>query len=124
MRFRLLSRSKRGLRSHHQDFHRGHIVFQSRSNGDASLWNLLPPFHVLLTLRRLLKMTRPVAFRAFTFFVIFAALFASIGIAAYVPVAEVLFLIGASLGAVMFLFFVASSPARAPVPVRIQRRRR
>jgi hypothetical protein len=69
-------------------------------------------------------MTRPVAFRAFTFFLIFAALFASIGVASYVPVAEVLFVISASLGAVMFLFFVASAPARVPVPVRIQRRRR
>lgn len=67
-------------------------------------------------------MTRSVAMRALAFFMIIAAFVASVGIASYVPLAEVLFLISASLCAVLLLFGLAM-PARAAVPVRVRRRR-
>jgi hypothetical protein len=64
-------------------------------------------------------MTRSVAFRASAIFVLFAMLFASVGVASHVPIAEILFLISGSLCAVMFLFAMA---APAPVAVRVRRR--
>ena len=67
-------------------------------------------------------MDRSVAFRAGIFFTVLAVLFGATGVAAEVPVAEVLFLITASLCAVMMLY-AASVPSPAPVPVRIRRRR-
>ena len=66
-------------------------------------------------------MTRSVALRALAFFVI-SAVFASIGIASYVPVAEALFAISCSLGALMLVFSL-NVPTQAPVPVRVRRRR-
>ena len=67
-------------------------------------------------------MTRSVALRAFLFFTACAALFAVTGIASQVPVAEVLFLISASLCGIMLCIALAT-PAHAPVPVRVRRRR-
>jgi hypothetical protein len=61
--------------------------------------------------------------RAFAFFMTIAALVASIGMATYVPIAEVLFLISASLCAVVLLFGLAMPPAQSLVPVRVRRRR-
>ena len=67
-------------------------------------------------------MTRSVAFRAFVLFAACAALFAVTGVLSQVPVAEVLFVISASLGGVM-LVFAWAAPAYAPVPVRVRRKR-
>ena len=67
-------------------------------------------------------MTRFVAFRAFLLFIVLAALSAVTGIASHVPVAEALFLISGSLGAIMLVFALAT-PAHALVPVRVRRRR-
>lgn len=67
-------------------------------------------------------MTRSAALRASAIFIVFAAVFASAGIVAQVPVAEALFLISSSLFGILLLFGV-STPARAPVPVRVRRRR-
>jgi len=67
-------------------------------------------------------MNRPVALRAFFIFTILTAFAAITGLASQVQIAEVLFLIGGSLSALM-LFFAVSSSAPAPVPVRVRRRR-
>ena len=67
-------------------------------------------------------MTRFVAFRAFMIFITLAALSAVTGLASQVPLAEALFLVGATLGGVMLAFALAS-PAHEPVPVRVRRRR-
>jgi hypothetical protein len=67
-------------------------------------------------------MNRPVALRAFFIFTILTAFAAITGIASQVQIAEVLFLIGGSLSALM-LFFAVSASAPAPVPVRVRRRR-
>ncbi|MCB5176399.1 hypothetical protein [Microvirga lenta] len=67
-------------------------------------------------------MNRPVALRAFFIFTIIAAFAAMTGLASNVEIAEVLFLIGGSLSALM-LFFAMSASAPAPVPVRVRRRR-
>ena len=66
-------------------------------------------------------MTRFAALRASVLFVVLAAVFATLGIASHVPVAEALFLISGSLCAILF-FFGMNTPARAPVPVRVRRR--
>lgn len=68
-------------------------------------------------------MTRSVAMRAFACFMTIAALVASIGMASYVPIAEVLFLNSASLCAVFMLFGLAMPAAPSLVPVRVRRRR-
>jgi hypothetical protein len=68
-------------------------------------------------------MTRSVAIRALTLFIIAATVFASIGIASHVPVAEALFVLCGSLGALMFVCAM-SMPAHAPVLVRVRRHRR
>jgi hypothetical protein len=61
--------------------------------------------------------------RAFAIFMTIAAFVASIGMATYVPVAEVLFLISASLCAIFLLFGLAMPPKQALVPVRVRSRR-
>jgi len=60
--------------------------------------------------------------RALTFLMTIAALVASIAMATFVPIAEVLCLIGASLCAVLVVRDLAT-PAQALVPVRVRRRR-
>jgi hypothetical protein len=67
-------------------------------------------------------MTRSMALRALTFFIISSVVFASVGLASYVPAAEVLFAISGALCALMLVFAVGM-PAQAPVPVRVRRRR-
>jgi amino acid permease len=67
-------------------------------------------------------MNRTVALRAFFIFTLLTSFAAVTGFAAQVEIAEVLFLIGGSLSALM-LFFVASASAPAPVPVRVRSRR-
>jgi hypothetical protein len=67
-------------------------------------------------------MTRSVALRAFCLFMVVTSLAAFIGMASQADIAEVLFLIGASLS-VLMLFFAFTAPAPAPVPVRIRRHR-
>ncbi len=67
-------------------------------------------------------MNRSVALRALFIFAV-ATVFAAItGVASQVEIAEVLFLIGGSLSAVMLLF-VLMTPSESPVPVRVRRRR-
>jgi hypothetical protein len=71
-------------------------------------------------------MTRFVAFRVFMIFITLAALSAATGLASQVPLAEVLFLVSASLGGIMLALGLAlglATPAHAPVPVRVRRRR-
>lgn len=67
-------------------------------------------------------MTRSVALRAFLIFTVLTALAAVTGVASHVQIAEVLFLIGASLSA-MLLFFALTLQTPAPIPVRVHRRR-
>lgn len=66
-------------------------------------------------------MTRTVALRAGTIFVLLAVILGSIGASTYSPLAEAMFTIAASLCALMLLFAVAA-PVRAPVPVRVRHR--
>jgi hypothetical protein len=68
------------------------------------------------------SMTRSVALRAFCIFAVVTALAAITGAASQVEIAEVLFLIGGSLSAVM-LFFALATPSQSLVPVRVRRRR-
>ena len=67
-------------------------------------------------------MTRSVALRAFFIFAVVTLLAALTGIASQVEMAEILFLIGGSLSAVM-LFFALAAPSPRLVPVRVRRRR-
>ncbi len=67
-------------------------------------------------------MTRSVALRAFILFAVLTLLAAVTGVASQAVVAEVVFLIGASLSAVL-LFFALTVQAPSPVPVRVRRRR-
>ena len=68
-------------------------------------------------------MTRSAALRAGTIFVLLALFFGAVGINTYAPVAEALFLVTASVCALMLLF--AFAPAvHAPVPVRARHRMR
>jgi hypothetical protein len=67
-------------------------------------------------------MDRSIALRAFCIFTIVTTLAAITGLASHVELAEVLFLIGGSLSALM-LFFALATPAHIPVPVRVRRRR-
>jgi hypothetical protein len=67
-------------------------------------------------------MNRSVALRAFFIFTVVTAFAAITGAASQVEIAEVLFLIGGSLSAVMMLF-VLMTPSQGPVPVRVRRRR-
>ena len=68
-------------------------------------------------------MTRSVAMRAVAFFMTIAVLVASIGMATYVPIAEVLFAISASLCAIFLLFGLTMPPKQSLVPVRVRSRR-
>ena len=67
-------------------------------------------------------MDRSVALRAFFIFAVVTAFAAITGVASQVELAEVLFLIGGSLSAVMLLF-VLMTPSQSFVPVRVRRRR-
>jgi hypothetical protein len=67
-------------------------------------------------------MNRSVALRAFFIFAVVAAFAAITGAASQVELAEVLFLIGGSLSAVMLLF-VLMTPSPSLVPARVRRRR-
>jgi hypothetical protein len=67
-------------------------------------------------------MDRSIALRAFCIFTIVTTLAAITGLASQVEIAEVLFLIGGSLSALMLLLALAT-PAQSPVPVRVRRRR-
>jgi hypothetical protein len=66
-------------------------------------------------------MNRSAALRAFLIFTVVTAFAAITGVASQVEIAEVLFLIGGSLAAVMLLF-AAMAPSPSPVPVRVRRR--
>jgi hypothetical protein len=67
-------------------------------------------------------MTRPVAMRSAILFIAFSALFAATGLVSGIPLAEILFLITASIGVLMTCFALASA-VPAPIPVRVRRRR-
>lgn len=67
-------------------------------------------------------MTRSVALRTFFIFALVTMLAAIVGVTSAVEIAEVLFLIGGALSAVM-LFFIATMPRHSLVPVRVKRRR-
>ncbi|WP_445501910.1 hypothetical protein [Microvirga sp. G4-2] len=67
-------------------------------------------------------MTRSVALRAFVLFTVLTMLAGITGMASQAEVAEVVFLIGASLSAVL-LFFALTVQAPAAIPVRVRRRR-
>jgi hypothetical protein len=69
-----------------------------------------------------MPMTRSVALRAFFIFAVLTLLAAVTGMASQAQAAEALFMIGASLSAVL-LFFALTVSTPAPVPVRIRRRR-
>ncbi|MBJ6126295.1 hypothetical protein [Microvirga splendida] len=67
-------------------------------------------------------MNRSVALRSLFIFAVLTVFAAITGAASQVEIAEVLFLIGGSLSAVMLLFVLAT-PSPSPVPVRVRRRR-
>jgi hypothetical protein len=67
-------------------------------------------------------MNRSIALRASALFVLFAALFAAIGLSSSVQITAALFLISGALGMLM-LAFALGTPVRAAVPVRVRRRR-
>ena len=70
------------------------------------------------------SMNKAIALRAFFIFTILTAFAAVTGLASQVEIAEVLFLIGGSLSALMLSFALSvSSRAPALVPVRVRRRR-
>jgi hypothetical protein len=67
-------------------------------------------------------MTRSVAMRSAILFIAFSALFAVTDLASGIPLAEILFLITASVG-VLMSGYAAALVAPAPVPVRVRHRR-
>jgi len=67
-------------------------------------------------------MPRSIALCAFCIFAVVTALAVITGAASQVEIAEILFLIGGSLSAVM-LFFALTTPTESLVPVRVRRRR-
>jgi hypothetical protein len=67
-------------------------------------------------------MNRTVALRAFFIFTFLTSFAAVTGWASQVEIAEVLFLIGGSLSALMLLYAI-STPAPAPIPIRVRPRR-
>jgi hypothetical protein len=69
-----------------------------------------------------MPMTRSVALRAFILFTVLTLLAGVTGLASQAEIAEVVFLISASLSAILLLFAVTVQ-APAPVPVRVRRRR-
>ena len=72
-------------------------------------------------------MSRNVALRASVVFIVLTVLALAIGLGSHAHLAEVLFLIGASVGAVTLAFAalagLGARPAAVPVRVRRQRRR-
>jgi hypothetical protein len=80
------------------------------------------PPHVFKNTWERWPMNRPVALRALFIFAVVAVFAAITGVASQAEVAEILFLIGGSLSAVMLLF-VLMTPSHSPVPVRVRRRR-
>ena len=68
-------------------------------------------------------MTRSVALRAFFLFIVLTMLAGITGMASHAEVAEAVFLIGASLSAVLLFFALTVQQAPAPIPVRVRRRR-
>jgi len=68
-------------------------------------------------------MTRTIALRAFMIFMFLTLLAGVTGLASQAQIAEVVFLIGASLSAVL-LFFALTVQSPAPIPARVRRRRR
>jgi uncharacterized membrane protein YtjA (UPF0391 family) len=69
-----------------------------------------------------MPMTRSVALRAFILFMVLTLLSGVTGLASQAEIAEVVFLIAASLSAVL-LFFALTVQSPAPIPVRVRRRR-
>ncbi len=67
-------------------------------------------------------MNRIVALRAAVVFVVLTLFSGALGVSSYAPAAEILFLIAASLGAVMLAFGFAM-PRHSPMPVRVRSRR-
>jgi hypothetical protein len=65
-------------------------------------------------------MTRTVALRASICFIVLTALFGALGVSAYAPAAEALFLICASL-CVLLGTFALAAPAPQAIPVRVRR---
>jgi hypothetical protein len=80
------------------------------------------PRHVFKNTWEIWPMNRSVALRALFIFAVVTAFAAITGAASHVEIAEILFLIGGSLSAVMLLF-VLMTPSHSPVPVRVRRRR-
>ncbi|QFU15910.1 hypothetical protein GDR74_06570 [Microvirga thermotolerans] len=69
-------------------------------------------------------MNRSIALRTFFIFTILTSLAAAIGWTSQVEIAEIVFLVGASLAALMLFFaWMAPAPAPVPVPVRVRNRR-
>ncbi|MEE1654783.1 hypothetical protein VB618_01135 [Microvirga sp. CF3062] len=96
---------------------RSKVIFQAFIRMELDF----PP-HVFKNTWERWPMNRSVALRALFIFAIVAAFAAITGAASQVEIAEVLFLIGGSLSAVMLLF-VLMTPSHNPVPVRVRRRR-
>lgn len=69
-----------------------------------------------------MPMTRSIALRAFFMFAVLTLLAAVTGMASQAQAAEALFMIGASLSAVM-LFFAVTLSYPIAMPVRVRRRR-
>jgi hypothetical protein len=65
-------------------------------------------------------MTRTIALRASALFVVLTIVFGAVGLASHAVIAEAMFLISGSLGALM-LFFALATPDHAAVPVRVRR---
>ncbi len=65
-------------------------------------------------------MTRTIALRASALFVVLTILCGAVGLGSHAVVAEAMFLISASLGALM-LFFALATPDHAAVPVRVRK---
>ncbi|MXQ12879.1 hypothetical protein [Microvirga makkahensis] len=69
-------------------------------------------------------MTRSVALRTFVIFILLTLLAGVTGLASQTEIAEIVFLIGASLSALLlFIAVAAQASAPAPIPVRVRRRR-
>ncbi|WP_414471758.1 hypothetical protein [Microvirga sp. M2] len=67
-------------------------------------------------------MTRSVALRACILFIVLTLLAGVTGLASQAEIAEVAFLIGASLSAVLLFFALTVQQAPSPIPVRVRRR--
>ena len=65
-------------------------------------------------------MTRTAALRASALFIVLTIVFSAVGLGSHAGAAEAIFLISASLGALMLVFAVAT-PVHTAVPARIRR---